>query len=89
MWPPRGPLYVKPGSAHESETFSHGECPRLGGLRIAEFGLLVVFFLWSAVSARAEYRIQPGDSVELFVAEIPERQRRVPIELDGSISFPH
>ena len=36
----------------------------------------------------AEYRLDSGDVLEISVLGIPELQRRVPIQVDGHISFP-
>ncbi|MCK2055583.1 polysaccharide biosynthesis/export family protein [Methylobacterium sp. 37f] len=41
----------------------------------------------SPVSA-AEYRLQPGDTLELSVAGIPELRQRLPVTIDGDISVP-
>jgi len=38
--------------------------------------------------AKAGYRLDVGDVIEISVAAVPELQRRVPVQLDGSISFP-
>jgi polysaccharide export outer membrane protein len=51
-------------------------------------GLLALSLLCSAVPAEAQYRVDVGDVIEIFVARVPELQRRIPIRLDGSISFP-
>ena len=50
----------------------------------AVFGLLS---LWSASAAQFQYRLAAGDIMEISVAGIPELQRRVPVDMDGSISF--
>jgi polysaccharide export outer membrane protein len=36
----------------------------------------------------AEYRLQAGDVIEVSVAGIPELRQRVPVQLDGTITFP-
>jgi polysaccharide export outer membrane protein len=38
--------------------------------------------------AKAEYRLHVGDTIEISVARIPELKQRVPVQLDGTISFP-
>lgn len=50
---------------------------------------LLILVYWMSISpAVAEYRIGAGDVVEIYVTRVPEMQRRVPVRLDGSISFP-
>jgi len=44
--------------------------------------------LLSALPARAEYRVEPGDVIEIAVAGVPQLQRRVSVKLDGTITFP-
>jgi polysaccharide export outer membrane protein len=51
-------------------------------------GLLASCLVCSMSVARAEYHLDVGDVIEISVATVPELQRRVPITLDGSISFP-
>jgi polysaccharide export outer membrane protein len=38
--------------------------------------------------ARAEYLLQPGDVLEIGVASIAELKQRVPVGIDGKISYP-
>jgi polysaccharide export outer membrane protein len=52
------------------------------------WSLFAASLLCSLIPAHAEYRVAAGDVVEIFVARVPELQRRVPVQLDGSISFP-
>jgi polysaccharide export outer membrane protein len=52
---------------------------------------LAVAFLASVLTAaplHADYRVQAGDVIEIFIAGIPELQRRVQVQPNGSISFP-
>jgi polysaccharide biosynthesis/export protein len=42
----------------------------------------------AAVPAHAEYRLHPGDVVELSVAGTPQLGLRVPVQLDGTLTFP-
>jgi polysaccharide export outer membrane protein len=60
-------------------------CPRAIASR---WGLLAVSLLCSAVSAKAEYRLNAGDVIEVAVAGVPELRQRVTVQLDGSISLP-
>ena len=41
-----------------------------------------------STAARAEYRIQAGDVIEITVANAPDMRQRVPVQLDGTISVP-
>jgi polysaccharide biosynthesis/export protein len=49
---------------------------------------LALALLVPGTAAGTEYRISPGDTVEIVVARIPELQRRVTVKLDGTIAFP-
>jgi polysaccharide export outer membrane protein len=49
--------------------------------------LFGVLLSWS-ISAKAEYRIQAGDTLEIAVAGMPDWRQRVEVQLDGSISYP-
>src|SRR6266700_133168 len=51
-------------------------------------GLLAVALCCSLNPARAEYRLQGGDVVEISVSGVPELRQRAPIQLDGSVTFP-
>jgi polysaccharide biosynthesis/export protein len=59
-----------------------------GGPREARSLLLVVAFICSIVPARAEYRLHAGDVIEISVAGFPELKQRVPVQMDGTISYP-
>ena len=50
--------------------------------------LLVIVLCCSLNPARAEYRLQGGDIVEISVAGVPELRQRAPVQIDGSITFP-
>jgi polysaccharide biosynthesis/export protein len=50
--------------------------------------LLAVALCCSLNPARAEYRLQGGDVVEISVSGVPELRQRAPVQLDGSITFP-
>jgi polysaccharide export outer membrane protein len=50
--------------------------------------LFVVALCCSLSPARAEYRLQGGDVVEISVAGVPELRQRAPVQIDGSITFP-
>ena len=58
--------------------------------RFSCFGLLLfaAAMLCAASPARADYRLHVGDVIEISVARAPELKQRVPVQLDGSISFP-
>lgn len=40
-------------------------------------------------AAAAEYRLQPGDVIQIAVAGLPEMNQRLPVQLDGSVMIPH
>ena len=51
--------------------------------------LLLSALLWPlSVPALAEYRVGAGDQLEILVLGVPELQRRLPVQPDGTISFP-
>lgn len=58
--------------------------------RLFCFGFLLFAsaVLCAASPAKADYRLHVGDVIEISVARAPELKQRVPVQLDGSISFP-
>src|SRR5713101_5477031 len=54
----------------------------------AKWGVLSVSLICSAIPAKAEYRLDVGDVLEISVAGVPDLRQRVAVQLDGSISFP-
>jgi polysaccharide biosynthesis/export protein len=50
--------------------------------------LLAATLCCSLSPARAEYRLQGGDVVEISVSGVPELRQRAPVQLDGRITFP-
>jgi polysaccharide biosynthesis/export protein len=54
---------------------------------VSGYGLLATLFAFAS-QAHAEYRLRPGDVIEVSVAGIPELRQRVSVQLDGSISLP-
>jgi polysaccharide export outer membrane protein len=54
----------------------------------AQLALAAGVLLFSIVSAKSEYRLDAGDTLEITVAGISELKQRVVIQRDGSISFP-
>ncbi|THD56710.1 MAG: exopolysaccharide biosynthesis protein [Bradyrhizobium sp.] len=71
----------------ESALFA--ECTsRLGKARNARSFVLAAALLCSITPAKAEYRLHVGDVIEISVARLPELKQRVPVQLDGTISFP-
>jgi len=56
-----------------------------GGARSALF--FCALLSWS-IPAKAEYRIEAGDTLELAIAGMPDWRQRVEVQLDGSISYP-
>lgn len=52
------------------------------------WALCATLLLCATTQARADYRLHVGDVIEISVARAPELKQRVPVQLDGSISFP-
>jgi polysaccharide biosynthesis/export protein len=59
--------------------------PRTGA---ATAVLLGAAMLWSVCPAKAEYRVQAGDVLEVSLAGVPELRQRVPVQTDGTIMLP-
>jgi polysaccharide export outer membrane protein len=56
--------------------------------RVTLLLLLMGIFGLAPKSAMAEYKLQPGDTLEISVAGFPELRQRSPIEVDGTIAVP-
>ncbi len=56
--------------------------------RCAKWGVLSASLVCSAIPAKAEYRLDVGDILEISVAGVPDLRQRVVVQLDGSISYP-
>ena len=66
-----------------------GDCPCPRSLAIhARVTVAAAALFLSIAPARAEYRLAAGDALEISVAGIPDLKQRVPVQYDGSISFP-
>ncbi|MCP8938968.1 polysaccharide biosynthesis/export family protein [Alsobacter sp. SYSU M60028] len=50
--------------------------------------LALAGWLAGVSGASAQYRIQTGDVLEIAVAGVPELRQRVPVSVDGEISYP-
>src|SRR5262249_50584163 len=53
-----------------------------------KWGSLALSLICSATPTKAESRLDVGDILEISVAGVPDLQRRVAVQLDGSISYP-
>jgi polysaccharide biosynthesis/export protein len=53
-----------------------------------KWGLVAVGLTISATQAKAEYRVNVGDVLEIAVAGVPELRHRAAVQMDGSISLP-
>jgi polysaccharide biosynthesis/export protein len=62
--------------------------PHLGKARDARPFLFALALLCSITPANAEYKLHVGDVIEISVVRLPELKQRVPIQMDGTISFP-
>src|ERR1700688_1532719 len=60
----------------------------LGKARNTRSLALAAALLCSMTPAKAEYSLHVGDVIEISVARLPELKQRVPVQLDGTISFP-
>jgi polysaccharide export outer membrane protein len=58
------------------------------GTSVTRCAVLAISLLCSTASAKAEYRLNAGDVIEVTVAGVPELRQRVTVQLDGSISLP-
>ena len=56
--------------------------------RLTWLVLLMGVFVLAPKSAMAEYKLQPGDTLEISVAGVPELRQRSPIEVGGEIAVP-
>src|SRR3954453_14846441 len=57
-------------------------------LFLLDTGVLAAALSCSLNPARAEYRLQGGDVIEISVSGMPELRQRAPVQLDGSIRLP-
>jgi polysaccharide export outer membrane protein len=71
---------------------SFGERRRSGSGRSLGIGVAFLVTAWCCSAAYAgagtDYRLHAGDVLEISIAEAPELKQRVPVQLDGSITFP-
>jgi polysaccharide biosynthesis/export protein len=56
--------------------------------RSIKWGLVAVGLTISVTQARAEYRVNIGDVLEVAVAGVPELRHRAAVQVDGNISLP-
>jgi polysaccharide export outer membrane protein len=56
--------------------------------RLVSIGLLLVFFIPSVWGSEANYRIAPGDEIEISVWRDDSLSRRLKVPPDGIVSFP-
>lgn len=55
---------------------------------VAAAGLAATFLLGAGERAPAQYRLSPGDAVEIAIAGLPDQRHRVVIQADGTIVLP-
>ena len=53
-----------------------------------KWGLVAVGLTISVTQAKAEYRVNVGDVLEVAVAGVPELRSRAAVQIDGNISSP-
>ena len=56
--------------------------------RSIRWGLMAVGLAISVTQAKAEYRVNIGDVLEVAVAGVPELRHRAAVQMDGNISLP-
>src|SRR3984957_5786730 len=56
--------------------------------RCVKWGLVAVGLTISVTQAKAEYRVNVGDVLEIAVAGVPELRHRAAVQMDGNISLP-
>ncbi len=56
--------------------------------RCIKWGLVAVGLTISVTQAKAEYRVNVGDVLEVAVAGVPELRNRAAVQMDGNISLP-
>src|SRR5260370_7720282 len=56
--------------------------------RWIKWGLVAVGLTFSVTQAKAEYRVNIGDVLEVAVAGVPDLRNRVAVQMDGNISLP-
>jgi polysaccharide export outer membrane protein len=56
--------------------------------RCIKWGLVAVGLTISVNQAKAEYRVNVGDVLEVVVAGVPELRHRAAVQMDGNISLP-
>jgi polysaccharide biosynthesis/export protein len=62
--------------------------PTLVSVCAAKSLVLTAALIWSIAPAKAEYRLHAGDVIEISVAGLPDLKQRVPVQIDGTISYP-
>jgi polysaccharide biosynthesis/export protein len=56
--------------------------------RCIKWGLVAVGLTISVTQAKAEYRVNIGDVLEVAVAGVPDLRQRVAVQMDGNIALP-
>src|SRR2546430_2809816 len=56
--------------------------------RYIKWSVVTVGLTIFVTQAKAEYRVNVGDVLEVAVAGVPELRQRAPVQLDGNISLP-
>ncbi len=61
---------------------------RLAGACNAKLLVVSAALICSIAPAKAEYRLHAGDVIEISIAGLPDLKQRVPVQMDGTISYP-
>jgi polysaccharide export outer membrane protein len=56
--------------------------------RCIKWALTAIGLTFSITQAKAEYRVNIGDVLEVAVAGVPDLRQRAPVQMDGNISLP-
>jgi polysaccharide export outer membrane protein len=56
--------------------------------RMRRFAITLAAFTWAIHPAAAEYRLGPGDVMEISVFGVADMKRRVTVNVDGDVSMP-
>ena len=57
-------------------------------IRMRRFAITLAAFTWAIHPAAAEYRLGPGDVMEISVFGVADMKRRVTVNVDGNVSMP-
>ncbi|QHO72369.1 exopolysaccharide biosynthesis protein [Bradyrhizobium sp. CCBAU 051011] len=74
----------RPSRCFDAEIFGSG----INLVRCSKWGVLAIGLTISITEAKAEYRVNIGDVLEVTVAGVPELRNRAAVQIDGNVSLP-